>query len=35
MQIFVKMLTGKTIAVETEFFDTVLQVKAVIHKRER
>ena len=35
MQIFVKMLTGKTITVETESFDTVLQVKAIIHKKER
>ena len=35
MQIFVKMLTGKTITVETESFDTVLQVKAIIYKKER
>jgi hypothetical protein len=35
MQIFVKTLTGKTIALETESSDTVLRVKAQIQDRER
>jgi hypothetical protein len=34
MQIFVKTLTGKTIALETESSDTVLRVKAQIQDRE-
>jgi ubiquitin len=35
MQIFVKMLTGKTITLEAESSDTVLCVKAKIQNRER
>ena len=34
MQIFVKTLTGKTIALETESSDTTLFVKAKIQEKE-
>jgi Ubiquitin family len=35
MQIFVKMLTGKTITLEVESSDTILRVKAKVQDRER
>jgi hypothetical protein len=35
MQIFVKTLTGKTVALEMESSDTVLCIKAKIQDRER
>ncbi|KAL6846309.1 hypothetical protein ACP4OV_023757 [Aristida adscensionis] len=34
MQIFVKMLTGKTVTLEVESSDTVANVKAKIHHKE-
>lgn len=34
MQIFVKTLTGKTIALEVESSDTIRDVKAKIHAKE-
>jgi hypothetical protein len=35
MQIFVKTLTGKTVALETESSETILHVKAKIQDKER
>jgi hypothetical protein len=35
VQIFVKTLTGKTITLETEFSETIRDVKAKIQDRER